>query len=124
MHMKSESAPPLIDSPQVTLGGRSWPVPPLAVRQNRVIDPLILSLLPTFAALDAEQAALRLQAKEYDALLLIAYTALTRAHPQLTREAFDEMPITLPELIGAFETIARQTGLFVKREATEGTPGE
>jgi len=104
------------NAPVVVLGGKSWPVPMLAARQNKIIDPLILRLLPVFALWqsDKAQALAKLGAAEYDALLDIAYVAITRAHPEFTRDAFLDLPVTLPELITAFSIIAQQTGVFQK----------
>jgi hypothetical protein len=103
-------------APNVTLGGKEWPIPLLAARQNKIIDPLILSLLPIFAQWQSDKAAAlaQLGSVQYDALLEIAFIALKRAHPELTRDQFLDMPITLPELIGAFNIIAQQTGVFAR----------
>jgi hypothetical protein len=109
------------DAAQVILAGKPWPVPLLAARQNKIIDPLILSLLPIFVQWQSDKAAAlaQLGQTQYDALLEIAFVALKRAHPQLVREQFLDMPITLPELIAAFSIIAQQTGVFAR-----GAPGE
>ena len=46
------------------------------------------------------------------------FAALTRAHPELTRESFDDMAIDTFELIAAVRTIALQAGLLI----TESPP--
>ncbi len=109
------------DAPKVILGGKEWPVPLLAARQNRIIDPLILSLLPVFTEWqhDRAGAVAKIRNESYDALQEITYQAITRATPTMTRGAFLDMPVTLPELIGAFPLIAQQTGVFAR-----STPGE
>lgn len=109
------------DSPVIRLGGRSWEVPMLSARQNRVIDPLILKLLPVFSGWqqDGATAIGNISAGHYEALQEIAYQAIGRAAPGLTREAFLDLPVTLPELVAAFPVIAEQTGIFAR-----GTPGE
>lgn len=111
---------------QVRLAGKAWRIPMLAARQNRIIDPLILGLLPVFAQWqdDKSGALAKLGNQQYEALLEIAYVALTRAAPELTREQFMDMPVTLPELIEAFSVIAQQTGVFQKTGEGEMTPGE
>ncbi len=103
----------------VMIGGASWPVPMLAAKQNKIIDPLILGLLPVFAEWqnDKTAALAKLDSKCYDALLEIAFVALSALHPHLTHEKFLELPVTLPELITAFSIIARQTGVFQKEDA-------
>lgn len=111
---------------QVMLAGKTWRIPMLAARQNRIIDPLILGLLPVFAQWqdDKSGALAKLGHQQYEALLEIAYVALTRDTPELTREQFMDMPVTLPELIEAFSVIAQQTGVFQKIGQGEMTPGE
>lgn len=111
---------------QVRLAGKAWRIPMLAARQNRIIDPLILGLLPVFAQWqdDKSGALAKLGNQQYEALLEIAYVALTRDTPELTREQFMDMPVTLPELIEAFSVIAQQTGVFQKTGEGEMTPGE
>lgn len=106
----------------VTVGGRAWPVPVLAARYNKIIDPLILMLLPVFTQWQTDRAGAlaKLGGAHYDALLEIAFVAITCLSRELTREVFLDLPITLPELISAFNTIALQTGIFQK----ENTPGE
>ena len=52
-----------------------------------------------------------LEPQFYDYIADAAYWALTRAHPQLTRPAFEEMPIGTLEMIDAIGTIAQQTGM-------------
>lgn len=108
-------------TPLIILGKKGWPVPPLTARQNRIIDPLILSLLPVFSRWQEDKAgALEvLGQKGYEALQEIAYQAITRANPAITRDEFMELPITLPELVAAFPVIAEQTGVFSRGDVGE-----
>lgn len=109
---------------KVILGGKEWVVPMLAVKYNKIIDPLILSLLPTFAMWQADKGAAlsSLNEQKYNDLLTIAYTALKAGNP-IKQEEFEEMPVTLPELVTAFSIIAQQTGVFAKSEGRD-TLGE
>lgn len=109
----------------VTLGGQLWPVPVLNAKQNKIIDPLILGLLPLFSGWQDDRAGTlaKFGAAQYDALLEIAYVAVSRMQPDLTRAAFLDLPITLPELIVAFGIIAQQTGIF-QNAPGETPPGE
>lgn len=102
----------------ISVGGKDFDIPQLAVRQNRIIDPLIINLIPILSAWTKDKN-LNIGSKEYDDLLTIAFTAITKAKPDFKKEEFEELHITLPELITAFSTIAQQTGIF-----TRGTPGE
>ncbi len=103
------------DAPCVSLGGKFWPIPVLAAKQNKIIDPLILSLLPIFACWQTDKTAAlaTLGQVQYDALLEIAFQAVRYAHQDISREQF----LDLPELIAAFSIIAQQTGVFAKTES-------
>lgn len=109
------------NAPLVVLGGKKWPVPMLTARQNRVVDPLILQLIPVFEAWqgDKNSALTKLNAANYEALQDIAYNAIISCAPSVTKETFLDLPITLPELISAFTVIAEQTGIFARGEAGE-----
>lgn len=100
------------DVPVITLAGKQWPVPLLAPRQNRKVVPLLVSVgLITDARSISEEL--------YGKLLDIVYLALSRAHPNLARDEFDDMPIQTMELVNAIPTIAEQTGML-----KAGEPGE
>jgi len=112
-------------APAVSLGGKSWPVPQLVAKQNKIIDPLILSLLPVFGEWQTDKAAAlaKLGSVQYEALQEIAFQAIRRAHPELTREQFLDLPVTLPELVAAFPVIAQQTGVFERASPGEAGAG-
>jgi hypothetical protein len=116
-------------APVITLGGRAWPMPKLAPRQNRIVVPALLDLVPKILAArdDADKAgekggfatlARYLDTESYDALAGLVFAALTRAHPDLTRDAFDNMAIDTFELVAAVVPIARAAGLI----RTDGPP--
>ncbi|HWE05186.1 MAG TPA: hypothetical protein VG274_00670 [Rhizomicrobium sp.] len=88
-----------MNDPTITIAGREWRIPPLAPRQNRVV-------LPGLMRLGKEPA------EQYGTLLDIVFAALTRAHPSMTREEFDDWPIATWELVESIPVIARQTGLL------------
>lgn len=117
------------DTPAITLAGREWPVPLLAPRQNRIVVPALLELIPKIlrardeAAARGETGSLAqvsryLDTAAYDRLTEVAFTALTRAHPALARTEFDDLPIDTFELIAAVRTIALQAGLIRPRGET------
>jgi hypothetical protein len=88
----------------IMIAGREWRVPLFAPRQNRIVVPALLRLGTDAAA-------------HYELLLEIAFAALTRAHPDISRDDFDEWPIATHELIGALPVIAQQTGFRWKRNS-------
>lgn len=106
---------------EVTLGGKKWDIPMLSARQNRVVDPLILGLLPLFATWQGDRAAAlgMLAQPQYEALQEIAYQGILRGRPDITRDTFLDLPVSLPELVTAFAVVAEQTGIF-----SRGDPGE
>jgi hypothetical protein len=116
------ATPEAVEYPAVVLADRSWPVPRLAPRQNKTIVPALLNLIPrilkardeALAAQESDLAYLGRLVDEatYEQLAMIAHTALTRAHPELKRSEFDDMPVETLELIGAVFVIARQAGLL------------
>lgn len=119
MDNSSEATP----VPTITLAGREWPLPKLAPRQNRIVVPALVTLIPkilrardeTTAA--GETSALAglaryLDTQSYDALANIVFAALTRATPSLTRDAFDDMAADTSELLAAVAPIARAAGLL------------
>ena len=52
----------------------------------------------------------------FDALTTAVFWALRRAHPQLTLDEFEEMPIGMIELINCIGIIADQTGMMRKAD--------
>ena len=111
------------DTPMITLAGKQWALPKLAPRQNRIVVPALLQLIPkilkardeadktgekgSFAAL-----ARYLDTGSYDTLASLVFAAVTRANPSLTRESFDDMVIDTFELVAAVVPIARAAGLL------------
>ena len=103
----------LATAPRVTLGGRKWPIPLLAFRQNKHITPLVMSL-NGISPSDYTDA-------EYDKIFNICYVALTRAHPDLTIEDFEDLPISVFETIAAFQVIIVQAGLSAGKNQLPAT---
>lgn len=113
-----------METPKIILAGKEWLIPKMAVKQNRVIVPLIINIIPIFNewAKDKQGTYPKISDR-YSELLDITYYALTRGYPELKREEFENMEITFPEVIGAYITIAEQTGIFAKAGTTgEATP--
>lgn len=107
------------DANAVTLAGREWEVPRLAPKQNRIVVPALLELIPRILRAREEsgansfaQLASYLDLAAYDLLTNLVYTALTRAEPNLTRAEFDDLPIDTLELIRAVRPIALAAGLI------------
>ena len=116
----------LENSPTITLGGKQWVIPLLAARQNRIIDPLILKLMPIFAEMSKDQfTGLGLVTEEsYRHFQEICFVAITRNDPTVTRDMFLDLPVTLTEMVSAFPIIAGQTGIFKKADKGDIPSGE
>ncbi len=117
--------------PTVHLADKDWEIPVLAPKQNKVIVPILVALIPRVVAARAagmvdpsdETKGINLarvvieligDAKTYDDLSVVVYTALTRANPALTREEFDNMPVDTMEMVAALTCIGQQAGLLRK----------
>ena len=113
-------------APVVTLAGREWFVPVLAMRQARVVVPALMRLMPVLRDMQSgEPAAMaRLSSDDYDAIIAVVHAALTRAYPELSREAFLDLPASTPELVAALGVVTRQTGFFKPADAAEEALGE
>lgn len=101
-----------MEHPTVSLGGKDYPVRPLAIRQMRVVIPAMVRL-----------KGLRIEAiteAQIDDLASIAYHAVYPAQEKLTREDFDGLPVSPLELMQALPVIARQTGMAPKEDAGPG----
>jgi len=109
----------------VTLAGREWFVPMLAMRQARIVVPALMRLMPVLQNLQdsATKGVAQLSQADYDAILDVVHAALTRAYPRLTRDEFLDLPASTPELIAALAVVTRQTGFFKPVEA-EAPVGE
>ena len=111
-----------LGAPLVTLAGREWFVPVLAIRQARVVVPGLMRLMPVLQAMQTGDAAAMAQLSEanFDAIVGVVHAALTRAYPDLSREEFLDLPASTPELVAALTVVTRQTGFFKPGDA----PGE
>ncbi len=131
----------------VTLGGVDYPIPPLGIRQLRIVMPAALALLrelgPTLAtviAMKAEAEAklagggdastsfdaqsmidlitgLDLSTEQFEYATNILYPAIQRGTPSLTRDQFLDMEITMAELMAAVPVVLAQTGLMNPKKA-------
>lgn len=104
----------------VTLAGVEWFVPLLAMRQNRVVVPRMLKVLPLIDAardLDSDAYIDVFNEETLDMFTHIVHAALTRAY-DLTLDAFLDLPITPREMMAAMPVIVKATGFF--RENPEG----
>lgn len=137
----------IANSPIISLGGRDFHIPPLAVKQNRVVVGGLKTIMPMLAAfekfaveakaaaadgkIDSAEAGFAMLASfpvedgAFDALASIVYAALTRAYPSLSKAEFDDMPLGVDELLMAVPVIMAQSFAFARRGGAQPEqPGE
>lgn len=112
----------------ITLGGATFAVPPLPLRINRVAYPICrrLTTAQLIERCVAIKGALDCTPEEMADVAELAFLAASAADKTLTREVFDDLPVTPPELLDAFFAIRYQTGAWVAvADADAGNePGE
>ena len=96
----------------IELGDNTYTVPRLALKYSRVAYPLCQKLsnagLPARIILPTEP--LQLTEDEMNDLAIIAFTMCRAAEPGMTLEAFEELPISAPQLYDAFFAARHATG--------------
>jgi hypothetical protein len=113
----------MTEHPKIKLAGVEYVIPPLAIKQNRHVEVLAARHLNYFAAVRRSGDRVRLldipeeQAEDFQR---IVYFAITRARPALTLEAFEELPVSMLEIMAALPVCLAQSGLF--KPATEAAP--
>jgi hypothetical protein len=109
--------------PTIDIDGRKWPIPRLAIKQLKVVVPMLMARLPQMRN---GGAVGNLTAEAMDDLFTIVYTGLTRAHPAMTRDEFDNMIMSFDEMLAAVVVVQQQTKSFVppKSEQPAEAPGE
>jgi hypothetical protein len=126
--MKPDAKVNCADAPVISLGGREFFVPLLALRQARIAVPGLLKLMPRLNAIQARLGAgdplgaTLLEASDVELMIDVVHAGLSRAHPDLSRDDLLDLEAGFAELIAALAVIARQTGLFA--EVEHSPPGE
>ncbi|MES2055823.1 MAG: hypothetical protein V4564_07795 [Pseudomonadota bacterium] len=106
-------------TPTVTLSGKVWPIPTMAIKQNRRLHPVLIRLAARI--LGKETLTLGdLSEEDLDDLADAAFVGLTRAHPTLSRAEFEDMTATPLDLVGAASVILFQTGMWVRKGTASG----
>lgn len=106
----------------ITLAGVEWFVPLLALRQNRIVIPRILQVLPIIeAAKDPTSLAYidMFSEETLDTFSRIVHAALTRAY-DITYEAFLDLPVNPQDLTAAISVIADATQFFKRKGDPDG----
>lgn len=105
----------LAEAPSITLGKKPWKVLELSTRQ-------MIRIVPAMSRLDKIDFKI-ITEDQLETLYGIAFVAISRAQPQLTKDQFDDLPITVQEMMAALPVIARQAGLEIPKDG-DATSGE
>lgn len=122
--------------PTISINGKVWPVPKLAIEQLAHVLPLVLGTLPKIAAKlrgiaespgdgvgDGVHLAARPEYWDYvKGSATVVYWGLQRGHKTLTREEFDDWAVDLLDLTEATNVVARQTSSTRKAKQGETVP--
>lgn len=119
-------------APKVTLGGKEWPIPKLAPRQQRLIVPALLAIMPTLgmiiAAVESKDpmaiAQMQVNDDVYDKIVDVVYAALTRADPELKKEDFLDIAIDARDMFAALPVVMAQTGMMERAKPGDKPAGE
>jgi hypothetical protein len=116
-------------TPTIQAAGLTWPVPMFGPEQNEVIVPAALYVLPRIAnvvhkgQIKVKEMVGIVDTPMMQTLYDMTYWALKRAHRTLTREEFNQMPVTAKEVLSNISVITEQTGLFTPSTGDK-KPGE
>lgn len=105
----------------IILAGGSFDVPMFPIRLNKIAYPICQKLhaAQVIERAIAGEGKCDVSAEEMDDLTELAFVAVQAANPRITREEFDNWPISPPELVDAFFLVRYQTGAWVP---VEGSP--
>ena len=97
---------------KVTLGGKTWALAPLPWRVVKSVQPKLLDLWATLAGLGAANV-IKIGEADLDRLADCVYAATQHAAEgdELSREQFDDLPITAKEMVSAVPAVAIALGL-------------
>jgi hypothetical protein len=96
------------DEPRITLARKEWAVPPMSART-------IIKFLKVAGNLVVSEQTLRVGGEQLEALYEAVHCGLIRAYPEVTLDAFMDMPVAPTELMGAFKIIGEAAGLEVDK---------
>lgn len=109
-------------APTIHIDGKDWPIPPFNFETSANCTPLIVKLGAETKRLAQDPLALTTPlVLEFGTMV---FTAMHQGHTDLTREQFNQMRITVPDLIATLNVLRRQAGLFRERTPEDGAAGE
>lgn len=96
----------------ITLAGRTWEVPRLPFRAVKAIQPALFEIyLAAGGPSMSGESVARLNEAQLDRLAEATWRAISFVDPELSLAAFIDLPFSVGELIQAFPSVARASGL-------------
>ena len=128
-------------APKILLAGKEWAIPALAPKQARHVVPSMMKIIPLVGKVQAAvtiepggeikadqklmmSAMASIDEDAFEAVSTCIFWSLKRGYPQLGQGEFDEMPISLPEMLNALPVIMQQIGFIKPKAAGEKPAGE
>jgi hypothetical protein len=102
----------------IILAGSPIEVPFLPIRLNKIAYPLCRKLhnLGFMERVITGKGQLDCSPEEMEDLIELAYVAAVAANPRITRDEFDNWPVTPPELVDCWFLLRYQTGGWIAPE--------
>lgn len=106
----------MTETRDLKMGGRTFAVPALPLRLTMAVYPIIRGLSGEeglVARAQRNNGSLEVDAEEMAQVVEVAFICAQAADPELTRDTFEALPITPPELLDAFLIARYQTGAWI-----------
>jgi len=128
--MEKNDAIDMRDAPSITLGkganARTFKIPELAAKQAGKVSEIVYDMMTVFAHMAAalksgETPQVKITEDHFNRMVEVVWLGIVRNYPEVTREAMDDWPFGLLQLIPACMTVAKQAGMFP--EEGKSVPG-
>lgn len=107
--------------PTITVGGRTFSIPQLAIRQSRVIIPAVGELAKDSDLIKGSKLLLQ---RHIDLMLVIIHAGIKRASPNVSMDELLDLPISQAQLSEAVTIVAKQAGMTMNAAPAEGAAAE
>jgi hypothetical protein len=111
------------DIQKVTLGGKEFLVPPLVIKQLRVVFPSLGKIVKLLNAANPMAALSSMEQEDFDRILDVVFVGVSGGSPGFRREQFDALTASPDEIFGALLAVGRAAGLKMA-EKKEGAAGD
>jgi hypothetical protein len=111
----------MTENPTVSLGGRDFSVPPMAIAQLREVFPALTKLA---VLSDQPDFLIRISKEDFGLLIDTVWIGIAAGSPGFTRQEFEKLPAKPLEFAEALSIIAMQSGMAKPREPNRKAVGE